>query len=250
MPTPRRTLPALALALLAAVPAAARAGELHLTPYVWIPSIDGTIGQGGGNTDTGDLITLDFSNDIKIGGAMVNVSWRDGRFVTFGDWTYANVTGKSPMPSGWAYSNVEVQIRGNVAQFFTGYEFLDRKDLRLAGFTGARLYDLYGRLTLEAGPPPDGWSGQELDGTRTWVDAVGGVRFEWDISHHWWLVATGDAGTGGSNLSWQAYGMGGYEFGWGSLILGWRHLSIDKGEDRTRLKLTMSGPIIGADFAF
>jgi len=66
------------------------------------------------------------------------VSWRDGRFVTFGGWTYASVTGKSPTSNGWAYSNVEVQIRGNVAQFFTGYEFLDRKDLRLAGFTGAR----------------------------------------------------------------------------------------------------------------
>ena len=243
----------LGLALIAGcllLPAVASAGELHFTPYIWIPAIDGTVGQGGGNTDTGDVVTLDFSNDLKIGGAMVNLSWREGRFVTFGDWTYANVTGKSPMPNGWAYSSVEVQIRGNIAQFFTGYEFLDRKDLRLAGYTGARLYNLYGRITLEAGPPPTGWTGQELASTKTWVDAVGGLRFEWDISDRWWVVATGDAGTGGSNLSWQAYGVGGYKFGWGSLILGWRHLSIDKGEDRTQLKLTMSGPVVGVDLTF
>jgi hypothetical protein len=244
---------ALGLALVAAsclLPAAAPAGELHFTPYIWIPSIDGTIGQGGGNTDTGDLVTLDFSNDLKIGGAMVNLSWREGRFVTFGDWTYANVTGKAPMPNGWLYSGTEVQIKGNIAQFYTGYEFLDRTDLRLAGFTGARLYNLYGRITLEAGPPPSGWSGQELAGTTTWVDAVGGLRFEWDITEHWWMIATGDAGTGGSNFSWQAYGVGGYQFGWGSVLLGWRHLYIDKGEDRTKLKLTMSGPVVGVDFTF
>jgi hypothetical protein len=243
---PRRLTAALALVALCASPLAARAGEFHFTPYIWIPGIDGTIGQGGGNTDTGDLVTLDFSNDLKIGGAMVNLAWREGRFVTFGDWTYANVTGRSPTPNGWAYSGVEVQIKGNVAQFFTGYEFLDRKDFRLAGFTGARLYNLYGRISLQEGA----WAPQDLAGTRTWVDAVGGVRFEWDISDHWWLVATGDAGTGGSNLSWQAYGMGGYRFGWGSLLLGWRHLFIDKGQERTQLKLTMSGPIIGADFVF
>lgn len=240
----------LALAALGATPHPASAGELQFTPYLWIPGIDGTIGQGGGNTDTGDLVTLDFSNDLKIGGAMINLAWREGRFVTFGDWTYANVSGWSHTPNGWAYSGVEVQIKGNVAQFFTGYEFLGRRDLRLAGFTGARLYNLYGRITLEAGSPPSGWSGQELSGTSTWVDAVGGLRFEWDLSDHWWLVATGDAGTGGSNLSWQAFAMGGYRFVWGSLILGWRHLSIDKGQDRTQLKLTMTGPIVGASFVF
>jgi hypothetical protein len=244
--TTRSLTAALALAALGAWPAAVSAGEFHATPYLWIPGIDGTIGQGGGNTDTGDLVTLDFSNDLKIGGAMVNLSWREGRFVTFGDWTYANVTGKSPTPNGWLYSGVEVQVRGNVAQFFTGYQFLDKKDLRLAGFTGARLYNLYERVTLQ----PGAWAQQELAGTETWVDAVGGLRFEWDISDRWWLVATGDAGTGGSNLSWQIHGMGGYRFGWGSLILGWRHLYIDKGRDRTQLKLTMSGPIIGADFTF
>jgi hypothetical protein len=239
----------LGLALVAAsclLPGAAPAGELHLTPYFWIPSIDGTVGQGGGNSDTGDLVTLDFSNDLKLGGAMVNLSWREGRFVTFGDWTYANVTGRSPTPNGWAYSGVEVQIRGNIAQFYTGYEFLDRKTVRLAGFTGARLYNLYGRITLEAGT----WAGQELERTTTWVDAVGGLRFEWDISEHWWVVATGDAGVGGSNFSWQALGMGGYQFGWGSVLLGWRYLYFDKGEDRTQLKLTMSGPTIGVDFRF
>jgi hypothetical protein len=44
--------------------------------------------------------------------------------------------------------------------------------------------------------------------------------------------------------------VGGYKFGWGSVILGWRHLAIDKGEDRTQLKLTMTGPVVGVDFAF
>lgn len=250
MTTPRPALAALLVAAACAAPGAARAGELHLTPYLWIPGIEGTIGQGGGNADTGDLVTLDFSNDLKIGGAMVNVTWREGRFVAFGDWTYASVTGRAATPNDWLYSGAEVQVSGNVAQLFTGYEFLDAKDLRLAGFTGARLYDINGRITLEAGPPPTGWAGQELSSSATWVDAVGGLRFEWDLSERWWLVATGDAGTGGSNLSWQALGMGGYRFGWGSLFLGWRHLSIDKGQDRTRLALTLTGPTVGVDLTF
>ena len=39
----------LGLALIAACllqPVAASAGELRFTPYIWIPAIDGTVGQG------------------------------------------------------------------------------------------------------------------------------------------------------------------------------------------------------------
>jgi hypothetical protein len=242
----RLALRALVLAMFA-VPCAAAAGEVNFTPYIWIPGVTATVGEGGGGSPgLGDRITLDFSQNLRLGGAMVNASWTEGPFVVFGDWTYANVRGISASPFGALYGDVNVQIVGNVLQLFSGYAVLDKEGFRLEPFLGARGYILTGRLKLEPGAFP----AVDLDDTSAWLDAVAGLRAQYHFAKKWTVSVRGDVGAGGSNLTWQLYGVGGYEFSWGALIAGWRYLYVDQGEKSLRLRLTLSGPIIGVNFVF
>ena len=243
----RLAIPALAAALLgAAAPAAA--GELEFTPYVWIPGINGTIGTGGGDASTGgDRVNVDFTPEFRIGGAMLNFSWREDRFTAFGDWTYANVRATSPSPFGALYSEVKGQIIGNVIQLFSGYTLLQGEGMRLDAFIGGRAYGITGRLQLEPGTFT---SERKFSSNSVWFDACTGLRFNALFAKHWAVFLRGDVGAGGSNFTGQWYAGGGYQFGWGALLAGWRYLYIDRGEGALQLKLSLSGPIVGANFTF
>ena len=235
----------LATALLAA-PAAAAAGELSLTPYVWIPSIDGKVGTGGGDTGLGDRITVDFSPEFRIGGAMVNFSWREGRATAFGDWTYANVRATSPSPWGALYSEVKGQVIGNVGQAFSGYTLLEGQGMTLDAFVGGRVYGITTRLELEPGLA----AYQKLSNSSVWFDACTGIRFNALFAEHWVLAVRADVGAGGSNITYQWYATTGYQFSWGALLAGWRDLYIDRGQGSAQMRLSLAGPVIGANFRF
>ncbi len=237
----RPAIAALAAVLLAA-PAAA--GELDFTPYVWIPGMDGSIGTGGGDTGLGDRVSVDFSPEYRIGGAMVNFSWREDRFTVFGDWTYANVRATSPSPFGLLYSEVKGQIIGTVVQLFSGYMLVEGDGMRLDAFIGGRGYGITGRLDLEPGVASEA----KLSGNSVWFDACTGLRLNALFARRWLVAVRGDLGAGGSNLTWQAYGAGGYQFSWGALLAGWRHLYVDKGEGSLRMSLALTGPVVGANF--
>jgi hypothetical protein len=47
-----------------------------------------TVGTAGGNAGIGDRVSLEFNkfeDNLKLGGFMLNGSWRDGRWTAFGD---------------------------------------------------------------------------------------------------------------------------------------------------------------------
>lgn len=241
----RLAIPVLTAALLAA-PAPSAAGELDFTPYVWIPGINGTIGTGGGDTGLGDRVSVDFSPEFRIGGAMLNFSWRQDRFTAFGDWTYANVRATSPSPFGALYSEVKGQIIGNVVQAFSGYMLLDRDGVKLDAFIGGRGYGITGRLGLQPGIASEA----NLSSHSIWFDACTGLRLNALFARNWLAFFRGDVGAGGSNFTGQWYAGAGYQFSWGGLLAGWRYLYIDKGEGSLQMKLSLSGPVVGANFQF
>jgi hypothetical protein len=190
-------------------------------------------------------VNAEFSPEFRIGGAMLNFSWRQDRFTAFGDWTYANVRATSPSPFGALYSEVQGQIIGNVVQLFSGYNVLDRKGVKVDAFLGGRGYGITGRLDLEPGTVA---SGAKLSSNSVWFDACAGLRLDAIFARHWVAFARGDVGAGGSNFTGQWYAGAGYQFSWGALLAGWRYLYIDRGEGSLQMKLSLSGPMIGANF--
>ncbi|MEO8487192.1 MAG: hypothetical protein ABI585_12740 [Betaproteobacteria bacterium] len=106
-----------AVALTLALPARA-APEWNFTPYIWAAGFDGTIGAAGGDAGIGDRPRVDFSNslsdNLRLGGFMLNASWRNDRLTAFGDWTYAKVKSDTDTPFGLLHSSVNGEIKGNI----------------------------------------------------------------------------------------------------------------------------------------
>lgn len=235
------------IALFFAVPAiAAPGGEWQISPYIWIAGFDGTVGGSGGDPDTGS--NADFSHlwdNLGLAGAMVNVSWRRERWTAFGDWTYASVESDSSTRVPALYDSVEGQIKGHVMQAFAGWDLAPSEDSHLDVFAGARYYNLDLSVDITGAALPD----VELQGDDDWVDAVAGLRWTRRFAKRWRSYLQGDAGAGGSDLSWQVMAGAGYDFGWGTFFGGYRYLHVDRGDGAYQLDAALTGPFIGASFA-
>ena len=241
--------PALAAALVVLAPAAHAAPEWTVTPYLWAAGYDGTVGVAGGDSGLGDRASFDFgslSDNMRLGGFMLNASWRNDRWTAFGDWTYAKVKSDSPTSVPALYGSVNGEIKGNIVQGNVGYDLAGNANSHLDVFAGARFYDLDVKLGLGGGALQD----RTLQGDAQWVDGVVGARWVARFAPSWEAYLQGDVGGGGSDLSYQAIAALGYRFSWGSLVGGWRYLHVDYEDGPYRLDAALTGPFLGATFRF
>ena len=239
---------AVAAVLLAASAASQAAGELRITPYLWYAGFEGTVGTGDPSAP-GDEVDADFGHlwdNMRLGGAMLNMSWRDDRWTVFGDWTYAKVKSDTPTQVPDLYSNVTAEVRGNILQAYGGYDVIDRDDAHLDLFAGARYYDIDITLGLESATLAD----RSLGGDAQWTDAVIGARGVKDFAGNWQAYLLGDIGTGGSDFSCQLIATVGYQFSWGTLVGGWRYLKTNYEDGTYKFDATLTGPFLGASFGF
>ena len=244
-----RVLPLAVAGLLAAGAAGAQTSEFRFSPYIWIAGFDGTVGTAGNGAGLGDRVSVDFghlSENLRVGGAMLNGSWRRGRWTAFGDWTYAKVTSDAESQWGVLYSGVDAEVKGNIVQGFAGYDLLGGRDVHLDAFAGVRFYDIDIGLDLRGGTLQD----RSLSGDAQWADGVVGLRWTARLAERWDAYVQGDVGAGGSNLSWQVIAAATYGFSWGSVIAGWRHLSLDYDDGPYKLDAALSGPLVGVSLKF
>ena len=66
----------------------------------------------------------------------------------------------------------------------------------------------------------------------------------------WSVPYYADVGTGSSDLTWQAMTGLTYSYGWGDLMLVYRHLEYDEGPNGLLGGFSFSGPAFGAKFRF
>lgn len=264
----RRCFAALALAGLAASARALAGGtaedawQFRVTPYVWLPYVDGTVtydlGRGGtlnAQVDPGSYLqSLDFAG-MLIGEA------RRGKWSVFTDYIFLHLTGNySPVryvTDGSGGIGVPLSISGSTnvtsnvwtlagsytawrgesafADVFAGFRFLNFS-------TTAGWHFATPIATLPAG-------GSVSQSLNKW-DGIVGVRGQVRISDDgkWFVPYYADIGAGTDQWTWQAWLGVGYRFGWGELSLVVRSLSYEFDDDRLDLRLT--GPALGATFAF
>jgi hypothetical protein len=86
---------------------------------------------------------------------------------------------------------------------------------------------------------------------KTLWDAIIGVRGQVRFGGgNWFAPYYLDAGTGSSDLTWQALAGIGYSFKWGDLRFAYRHLSIDMSGGKLIQDMRFSGPAFGVSFRF
>jgi hypothetical protein len=237
------------------------------TIYGYLPSVGGSTSfpdPGGGGTsvgiDTGSVL------DYLQGAFMGSLEARKGRWGIFTDLLYVNLgtsgsrataleVGGAPLPIG-AAAQLDYDLKGTIWTLGGAYRLPTAQGTTLDAVAGVRMLDIGQSLawTLSGNVgavPLPGRAGERHVDLTHW-DAFVGLRGRTAIGTGgtWFVPYQVDVGTGGSKLVWQAMGGVGYTFGWGDVIVAWRHIDYRMKSGEAIQSLNFSGPAIAAVFGW
>jgi len=272
---------ALALAGVAGVAAAqgdSDGWQFNLTPYLWLPTIDGALKYSppGGGSPTLEVGPTDWL-DLLNAGALISGSARKGRYSISSDLVYLSLTSKNdgrvvsvednitvpgvpvPIPISASLNlNTRTDLDGLVWMIAAGYALQETETSSLDVFAGVRYFsvdvssswDLTADITTPGGTvvlPAQGSIASDVD---IW-DGIIGVRGYSKVGSGKWSVPFYvDVGAGDSDLTWNAMLGMSREYGWGELVIAYRHLDYDQDANGLLQNFSFSGPGIGARFNF
>lgn len=261
----------IALSLLAAPCAIAQTAgssterwQFAVTPYVWLPNVDGTlkfsVPPGAGGSPEVDVGPNDYLSNLDFALFLAGEA-RRGRWAVITDIIYLDFSNEEgavksvTSPGGSvqvANANTQTGVKGLVWALAASYTvsrssastFDVLGGLRYAGLEASVDWQLAGPIGLL---PQSGSFSQKVD---LW-DAIIGVRGIARLGEGGWFVPYYlDVGTGSSALTWQGMAGIGYTFKWGDVLLAYRHLYYDQKGDKLIQDMRFSGPALGATIRF
>jgi hypothetical protein len=245
--------------------------QFQITPYLWLPTIGGDLNYdpplgGGGGAPSIDVGPTDWL-ELLNGALLLNGGAKKGRFSIFSDFAFLGlesdkdrvsaVDDSTPVPVGVTLSTT-TKFDGTIWTLAAGYTIRETESSSMDVFGGVRFFGVDAstswNLTVDImGPgggvvlPAQGSIGKEKD----YWDGIVGVRGHVMLGNGRWSVPYYlDAGTGSSDLTWQAMTGLSYAYGWGDLMLVFRHLEYDEGSEGLLEDFRFSGPAFGARFRF
>lgn len=254
-----------AMPVKAMAPAPFNPWKIDVTPYFWMPSLNGSSTVKGHATDIdatffGELIHRKIPKELF--GLMTSFEARNDRFAILGDFTYlllgvskggARSVTLGPVATTGAQGELDTTIKMVVAELAAAYE-LAHWGAAFGGPGSATGLDLYGggRLWWQQAEVSlamtaqlalvlprrtfavEGGRAVARSGDVTWVDPIVGLRLRHQFAPGSELTVSGDIGGFGvgSQFSWQAIGAYRWTFAktnsatW-SAMLGYRALYVD-----------------------
>ena len=254
---------------LAAVDPYDGAWHFSLTPYVWLPNINGSIdARLPGLRTAAGAVLRDVSLSTEIGpndylenlnfAGMVTGEARKGNWSVITDIIYMdlgdershvrNITGPDGRPLTAISRDVTASLSTTVWTLAGAYTVARSPTWNLDVLAGFRYVEVETALKWDLRGSRDflDTSGQVSRNLTEWdgiVGVKGQVRFG---DGRWFMPYYADIGTGSSNWTWQALLGLGYSFGWGDVSLSIRSLSYDFDEKNADLRMT--GPALGVSF--
>lgn len=241
-----------------------------LTPYVWLPSINGKLkyeippGAGGApEVDTGPNNYLEnLSMVLMLAGEA-----RKGDWGIFTDFIYLKFDKQKSNVSAIDFGGSRVSTSADVStrSGLKGYEWTigasrtvlksPRATLDILG--GLRYFHIEANTDWQLAATVSGPGGGQtfpaagsISRKSDLYDGIIGVRgrVRWGDTP-WFSPYHLDVG-GGSSTTWQGVLGVGYGFKWGDMVLAYRTLYYDQGGDKLLQNFRFSGPTLGATFRF
>jgi hypothetical protein len=232
--------------------------------YAWLPGISGDTrfpsGEGGPsiNVDADKVLS-----DLEFA-FMGTVQARKGEWGIVTDLVYASLGGSNSNLREFTLGEAGVPaeltlgttLDMNAWVWTLGgtYAMYETEQALAELVFGVRMLDLEQTLDWSisgdiGGHGLPGHSGISVAEGTNW-DAIIGVKGQAFLgsNQRWFLPWYLDAGTGDSDLTWQAMAGVGYQFDWGATVLSWRHLDYEMESDSTFENLAFSGVLLGATF--
>lgn len=225
------------------------------TLYGWFPSMDGELrydlgGSDGASVDAGDI--LDALNMTFMGA----FETRHGRWSLLADLIYLDLGSRDnssvSLPGGGSIdTEVDLALDGWQFGLYGGYNLYLTPKASLDILAGLRYLSIDTDAELDIDGPLDlNLPSARLSTSTDVLDGVVGVRGRASINDKWFVPYHADVGAGDSDLTWQAMAGIGYAAGWGDVVLVYRHLAWDEGDDGLLQELSFSGPALAFKFHF
>jgi hypothetical protein len=242
-----------------------------ITPYLWLPNVNGTLkysippsAGGSPEVETGPNDYLENLQAI----IMISGEVRRDRWSVFTDLIYLDLSDEKSTVTAVNFggslvsSSVNVvtssSFRGMAWTLGTGYAVETGQAVMLDIFGGLRYFSIEAstdwQLAVAIAGPGGGQTfprtGSISEGADLW-DGIVGVRGRVLLgSSDWSIPYYLDFGAGSSRLTWQ--GMLGIacSFKWGGVTLAYRDLYYDQKDDELIKDLRFSGPALGVTVRF
>jgi hypothetical protein len=236
--------------------------EFTVTPYAWLPHVDAALryeppGTGGTPVPMTDLLKF-LNGALFLSGEARKGKWGLAADLVYCDFEKVGSNVTTVVGPGGA---TEVPINTGTTTSLTGYMVSVTGNYSLVRQPGNNFDILAGVRYTHLGTTLD-WSfdtavgslparagsvGRDID---LW-DGVVGFRGKLGFGGGKWFVPYYlDAGAGTSKFTWQAMLGVGYAFGWGDLLLAYRNLSFEQGDNQPVEHFRLTGPALGAAFHF
>ena len=220
--------------------------QFQFSPYFWLAGLHGTGGVGN-RTVAVDESFRDVFDALNFA-LMGTFEARKGKFISLTDLEYVSVSDEKATP-GPLFSTVDAGFKVFIFDQEVGYRVLENseKGASLDVVGGARVWRVKTDFEFGAGILP----ATRIEASRSWVDAVGGLRGKMALSQKMFLTGKFDLGGGGSQFTWQVFGGAGYNLNPKiALIFGYRVLDVDYDKNNFVYDMNQRGPILGLGFRF
>lgn len=238
--------------------------QFTITPYVWLPSMSGSMkldqpaGFGDGGLDTGPsdyLENLDFVGMLDF--QMKKGKWSilaDVIYLDFSDSETAQFPGVLPGGSGWTVG-ADWDLEALVFELAGAYSVFRNEKSNFDLLAGARYTQIDGKVKLDITGPVPGWiATRTFSESQSFFDPIVGFKGKFEFGKKWYLPYYFDIGGFGidSDLTVQAFAGIGYRFtDWFSTVLGYRWLYYDFGDDSKLVEdMNFYGGTLGFNFSF
>jgi hypothetical protein len=243
--------------------------KFSITPYLWLPNIDGTLKynvppglSGSAEVETGPN---DYLENLDLA-FMISGEARKSRFSVFTDVIYLDFSNEDSSVKSINFGGTRVSSSANVSTdsslkgllwtLGVGYAVLPGRPVEMDIFGGLRYFGLEvstdWQLTATVTGPGAGQTfprtGSISQREDLWDGIIGFRGRIWIGGSNWSIPYYSDIGTGSSYLTWQGMIGVAYSFKLVSLTLAYRHLYYDQKDDKLIQDMRFSGPALGVGF--
>jgi len=245
--------------------------KFSITPYLWLPNINGTLkynippGSGGSpEVETGPNNYLQNLQTVIL----VSGEVRKDRWLAFTDIIYLDFANQKSnvkavnFGGDFVSSSVNLvtssSLKAGVGMLGAGYAVQAGQAVSLDIFGGVRYAGLDAstdwQLAVVVTGPLSGHTFPRvgsISGRADLWDGIIGVKGRILLgSSNWSVPYYLDAGTGSSQVTWQGMVGVAYMWNWGGLTLAYRNLYYDQKDDKLVQNLRFTGPALGVTFRF
>jgi hypothetical protein len=240
-----------------------------ITPYLWLPNVDGTLKyqapSGSSGSPEVQVGPNDYLEALKFA-MMLSGEVRKDRWAVFTDVIYLDFANEKGAVKSINFGGNRVSSSANVSTdsslkagawtLGAGYAVLPGRPVEMDFFGGVRYLGLHAssdwQLTTTVTGPGGGQTfpraGNITERADLWDGIVGFKGRVWFGRSNWSIPYYFDIGTGSSALTWQGMLGIAYSFKLVTLTLAYRHLYYDMKDDKLVQDMRFSGPAFGVGF--